>query len=132
VRVTLDGAPLREYQDYIVDYYSGILTIRNARASLPNANLKVEYEQQDLMLTSTKTLAGLRADYQLFKTRFSNASIGGTFMFYNQSAVMDRVRLGDEPVKNMMAGFDAKFNLDMPWLTKALDILPFYDTKVSI
>jgi len=130
VRVTLDGAPLREYEDYIVDYYSGILTIRNPRASLPNANLKVEYEQQDLMLTSTKTLAGLRADYQIFKTRFSNASIGGTFMFYNQSAVMDRVRLGDEPVKNMMAGFDAKFNLDMPWLTKALDILPFYDTKV--
>ncbi len=129
VRVTLDGAPLREYQDYIVDYYSGILTIRNARASLPNANLKVEYEQQDLMLTSTKTLAGLRADYQLFKTRFSNASIGGTFMFYNQSAVIDRVRLGDEPVANTMMGFDAKFNLDMPWLTKALDLLPLYDTK---
>ncbi len=129
VKVTLDGVPLQEYQDYIVDYYAGILTINNPRATLPNANLKVEYEQQDILNISTKTLTGLRADYQLFKTRYSTGTLGGTFMYYNQSAVIDRVRLGDEPVSNSMFGFDAKFNLDAPWLTKIMDLLPFYDTK---
>ncbi len=130
VKVTLDGAPLREYQDYVIDYYSGILTMKNARATVPNANLKIEYEQQDIINLATKTLAGVRADYELFKTRYSKASLGGTFMHYDQSATIDRVRLGDEPVANSMFGFDARFNLDAPWLTKLVDLLPFYDTKV--
>lgn len=131
VKVTLDGVPLREYDDYIVDYYSGILTIRNARASLPNANLKVEYEQHDIFTIATKTLAGLRADLQLLKTRNTNANLGFTMMYYDQSAVIDRVRLGDEPVSNGMFGFDGALNWNTPWLTKALDMLPFYDTKAQ-
>jgi cell surface protein SprA len=130
VKVTLDGVPLREYQDYVVDYYAGYITMKNPRATIPNANLRVEYEQQDILNIATKTLAGVRADYQLFKTRFSTAMLGGTFMHYDQSAVVDRVRIGDEPVSNTMFGFDGKFNLDAPWLTKLVDYLPFYDTKV--
>ncbi len=129
VRVTLDGIPLREYEDYVIDYYSGILTLRNPRASLPNANLKIEYESQDIFSISTRTLLGLRADYQLFKTRRSEANLGLTTMWYNQALVMDRVRLGDEPVSNKMIGFDFKFNWELPWLTKIVDYLPFYDTK---
>ncbi len=129
VRVTLDGVPLREHDDYIVDYYAGILTIRNPRASLPNANLKIEYEQHDIFTIATKTLAGIRADMSLWKSRNANAGVGATFMYYDQSAIIDRVRLGDEPVSNMMFGLDASGNWNAPWLTKALDMLPFYDTK---
>lgn len=131
VRVTLDGVPLREYEDYVIDYYSGTLTLRNPRASLPNANLKIEYEQQDIFSISTRTLLGLRADYQLFKTRTGEAGLGFTTMFYNQSLVTDRVRLGDEPVRNTMFGFDARMNWELPWLTKIVDLLPFYDTKAT-
>lgn len=130
VKVSLDGVPLREYQDYMVDYYAGVLTIKNQRATIPNANLRVEYEQQDILNIATKTLAGIRADYNLFKTRYSSAVVGATFMHYDQSAVVDRVRIGDEPVANTMFGFDGKFNLDIPFLTKLVDYLPFYDTKV--
>lgn len=129
VRVTLDGVPLREYEDYVVDYYSGVVTIRNPRASLPNANLRVEYEQHDIFNVATKTLAGLRADLNLWKSRNANAGLGMTMMYYDQSAVIDRVRLGDEPVSNFMFGFDGRANWNAPWLTKALDLLPFYDTK---
>ncbi len=129
VRVTLDGVPLRENDDFVVDYYSGSVTIRNARALLPNANLKIEYEQQDIFTVATKTLAGLRGDIQLFKTRSTDLNFGFTAMYYDQSAVIDRVRLGDEPVSNFMFGFDTKFNWNAQWLTKALDMLPFYDTK---
>ncbi len=131
VRVTLDGRPLKEYQDYIIDYYSGMLTLKNDRATLPNANLKIEYEQQDIFNVSTRTLAGIRADYKLFEKRNIEAVLGMTFMHYDQSAVVDRVRLGDEPVSNSMLGFDAKLNMKAPWLTKALDALPFYDTKAE-
>jgi hypothetical protein len=129
VKVYLDGQELKEFQDYLVDLSFGVVTLLNSRASLPNANIKIEYEQQDIFNITTKTLLGLRADYQLFKTRNVNTNLGFTIMYYDQSAVQDRVRLGDEPISNTMFGFDMKTNWDTPWLTKLLDYLPFYDTK---
>jgi len=131
VKVSLDGVPLREFEDYVVDYYSGMLTIRNQRASLPNANLKIEYEANDVFNISTRTLTGIRGDYQLFKSRKLNAGLGFTLMYYDQSAIIDRVRLGEEPVSNTMFGLDTKLQWDTPWLTKMLDALPFYDTKAT-
>ncbi|MBI5324625.1 MAG: cell surface protein SprA, partial [Ignavibacteriae bacterium] len=131
VKVTLDGVPLREFEDYVVDYYSGMLTLRNQRASLPNANLKIEYEANDVFNISTRTLTGIRGDYQLFKSRKLNAGLGFTLMYYDQSAIIDRVRLGEEPVSNTMFGLDTKLQWDTPWLTKMLDALPFYDTKAA-
>ncbi len=129
VRVLLDGVPLREYQDYTVDLFSGTLTLLNQRALLPNANLKIEYEQSDMFNLTTKTLAGLRADYQILKSRTANAGLGFTIMHYDQSAQVDQVRPGEEPNANTMIGFDGKLNWDLPWLTKWIDYLPFYDTK---
>jgi cell surface protein SprA len=121
--------PLREYQDYSVDLYSGQLTILNARALLPNANLKIEYEQNDMFNLTTRTLAGLRADYQVLKSRTANAGLGFTIMHYDQSAQVDQVRPGEEPNANTMIGLDGKITWDLPWLTKWIDYLPFYDTK---
>ncbi|MFH1049515.1 MAG: cell surface protein SprA [bacterium] len=131
VKVTLDGVPLREYEDYVIDYYAGQLTLRNPRASLPNANLKIEYEARDIFNISTRTLAGIRGDYQLLKKRNVDSKLGFTMMLYDQSALIDRVRLGEEPVSNTMLGLDGSLDMETPWLTKALDYLPFYDTKVS-
>ena len=129
VRVSLDGAPLREGVDFMVDYYSGTLSLLNARATLPNANLNIEYEQNDIFNLTTRTLLGLRADMILFNKRRMNGSIGMTLMNYDQAAIIDRVVPGQEPNSNFMMGFDAKFNAELPWLTSALDALPGLDTK---
>lgn len=129
VRVTLDGAPLREGTDYTVDYYSGQLTLTNPRATLPNANLNVEYERNDIFNLTTRTLTGVRADIQLFNRRKTTGTLGMTLMNYNQAAVIDRVQPGQEPNSNLMFGFDAKFNTEIPEITRALDALPFFDTK---
>lgn len=129
VRVTLDGVPLVENQDFFIDYFSSTITFQNQRATLPNANLKIEYEQKDVITMSTKTLAGIRGDLQLYKSRSALANLGFTFMHYDQSAIIDRVRLGDEPVSNSMLGFDGSFDWQANWITEALDYLPFYDTK---
>ncbi|MCX6139747.1 MAG: cell surface protein SprA, partial [Candidatus Kapabacteria bacterium] len=129
VRVTLDGAPLREGVDFTVDYYSGTLSLLNARASLPNANLNIEYEQNDIFNLTTRTLLGVRADMMLFNQRRMSGSIGMTLMNYDQAAIVDRVLPGQEPNSNFMMGFDARFNAELPWLTRALDALPGLDTK---
>lgn len=131
VRATLNGVPMKEYTDFVVDYTAGLVTFKNEQANLPNANVRVEYEQQNIFDVATKTQAGLRADYRVFKGRHVNADLGFTFMHYNQSYVVDRVQLGQEPVANSMFGFDAKLTMDAPWLTELLDLLPFYDTKVA-
>ena len=129
VRVTLDGAPLREGTDFTIDYYTGTLSILNARALLPNANLNIEYEKNDVFNLTTRTLLGLRADMILFNKRRMSGSIGMTLMNYDQAAIIDRVLPGQEPNANMMFGVDAKFNAELPWLTRALDALPGLDTK---
>jgi cell surface protein SprA len=131
IRVTLDGAPLKQFQDWTFEPLSSSIQLRNPRAMLPNANVRVEYEKQDIFQVSTKTLAGLRVDYNLFNTRRINSNLGFTFMYYNQSAVVDQVTLGQEPVQNTMLGLDWKVNWDTPFITKALDLLPFYDTKAK-
>lgn len=129
VRVFLNGRELQINQDYTVDYMMGTVTLRNPAATLPNANLRIEYEQQDIFQIATKSIVGIRADYQLYNKRNVTANLGSTFLHYNQSAQIDRVRLGQEPIANTMIGFDAEFNADVPFITKALDWLPFYDTK---
>ena len=131
VRVFLDGRQLREFQDYVVDYFSGTLTLRNPSASAPGANLKVEYEQQDVFQIATKTLAGIRGDYLLYDGRSATATLGFTFMHYNLAAINDRVQLGNEPIANSIFGLDGRLEWDAPWLTKALDFLPFYETKAA-
>ena len=129
VRVKLDGRQLREYDDFTIDYAMGRLTIRDPRAMYPNANLQIEYEQKDVFTTSTKTFIGIRADYEMFRNRLMNATIGATAVRYSQAILSDRAMLADEPIANNMLGVDLKFNSDAPFLTELLDKLPFYDTK---
>ena len=40
-----------------------------------------------------------------------------------------KVNFGDDPISNTMLGFDFSYTEEAPWLTRALDKLPFYDTK---
>jgi hypothetical protein len=129
VRITLDGVPLKEGEDYTVQYYSGEVFLRNPRAQLPNANLVIEYEPRDLFNLATRTLLGLRGDWLLFNTRTLKSTLGFTGMFYHQAALIDRVRLGEEPVSNWMLGADWTLQWESMWLTNLLNALPLVDTK---
>jgi len=131
VKVKLDGQDLREGVDYSVDYYGGTLSLLNPRATLPNANLSVEYERNDVFNLTTRTLAGLRADYQLFKKRNLTGRIGMTLMNYDVAALVDRVQPNQEPNANLMWGFDTELNANLPWLTRFIDDLPIIDTKTK-
>ncbi len=132
VRVTLDGRQLREGSDYTVEYYSGMITLRNQQATLPNANVSIEYEQNDIFNLSTRTLVGLRTDLDmnyLLRSREISSNLGFTVMHFDQSLQVDRVRIGEEPVSNTMIGFDGQFNWESDWITQALDKLPLLDAK---
>lgn len=43
--------------------------------------------------------------------------------------VTQKVDIGSEPYKNNMIGFDVQYRTELPWLTKAVDLLPVISTK---
>jgi cell surface protein SprA len=125
VRVTSRGAPLTEGADYTVDYQSGQVNILRADALDPGANLRIEFEKNDLVLLAARTIVGARGEY-IFNENFK---IGGTFLQYAERPLADKVRIGDEPIFNRIYGFDMQFKTPLRWLTRAIDALPLISTK---
>ena len=137
ITVTLDGTALTENIDYRVEYFMGQIQLINPLAMRPGANVSVEYEQNDLFNIATRTMVGMRGDFDMksifrswgWNTREIQTNFGFTAMHYDQALIVDRVRLGEEPVSNTMLGFDASVQYETKWLTRALNLLPFYSTK---
>ncbi len=125
VQVLLNGTPLTPNVDYTVDYIVGEVVIRKPEALLPGANVQVKYEQNDLFQIASKTLIGARGEL----TTFKNTNLGFTIMNLNQETLSDKVRIGEEPTNNTMLGIDASTSTNAPFITDALDALPFYRTK---
>jgi hypothetical protein len=124
VQVLMGGTKLQENVDYSVDYTSGVVTIRNI-AALTAKDLKITYETNDLFTLASKTFIGLRGDYKISeKTNF-----GFTFVNLSQETLNDKVRIGEEPTNNSMYGLDFNSELKTNFVTKALNILPGYNTK---
>ncbi len=125
VRVTSRGVPLREGIDYTVDYQLGQVTILRDDALQQGANLKIDFEKNDLFLLASRTIVGLRGEYA-FNDDFK---LGATFLQYSERPLTDKVRVGDEPIVNRIFGMDLQYSTQMRWLTKAIDKLPLVSTK---
>lgn len=132
VKVKLNNNVLEEYKDYRVEYFTGMVEMTNPEAMALGANLEIEYEQNDVFTIANKQMMGLRLDLDtkpLLRSRDITADLGVTVMNYQQQIITERIRIGEEPMNNTMVGADGKFTWNADWLTKALDWLPFYDTK---
>ncbi len=125
VRVTSRGVPLREGIDYTVDYQLGQVTILKDDALQQGANLKIDFEKNDLFLLASRTIVGLRGEYA-FSDDFK---LGATFLQYSERPLTDKVRVGDEPIVNRIFGMDLQYTTQMRWLTKLIDRLPLISTK---
>ncbi|MDP1676894.1 MAG: cell surface protein SprA [Bacteroidota bacterium] len=127
VQVLLDGQILTPNIDYTVDYIIGQVVIRKQEALVPGKNLQVKFEQNDLFQLASKTLMGLRGEVDVSeKTKF-----GFTVMNLDQQVLSDKVRLNEEPSNNTIYGFDGQTSGEVPYLTKAIDALPFLDSKAK-
>ncbi len=127
VQVILNGQPLVANVDYTVDYIIGQVIIKKQEALVPGANLQVKFEQNDLFQLASKTLLGLRGEIDVSE----RTKIGFTMMNLDQQVLSDKVRLNEEPSNNSIYGFDGQTSGELPFLTKAIDALPFIDTKAK-
>lgn len=126
VRISSSSGQLTEGVDFTVDYQLGQVTIIKQSALQPGANLRIEFEKNELAIIAAKTLLGARAEY----TFSDNFKLGGTFLEYNERPLSDKVRVGDEPILNRIYGFDLRYKApSLRWLTKLIDALPFISTK---
>ncbi len=125
VRVTANGAPLTENSDFIVDYNLGRVKIVNTALLNSGAVIKVSSESNNLFQIQQKSLIGARFDY-----KFNNDFVlGSTFMYLNERPLTPKVNIGEEPISNMIIGFDGTYTRQSRFITKMVDKLPFIQTK---
>jgi cell surface protein SprA len=125
VVVTANGVGLVENTDYTVDYTLGRVKIINESILNSGATIKVSLESNSLFSVQQKSLWGTRLDYKAGR----NLTLGGTFLRFSERPLTQKVTIGDEPVNNIVAGFDFNYKTEAPFLTRLLDKLPFYSTK---
>ena len=125
VTVTAGGRILVEGQDYDINYSTGQIKILNDAILQQGAPIRVSFEDNAMFGLQMKTMLGLRADYQLSK----DMTVGATFLKLFERPYTQKVNVGEDPINNNIYGFDFNYNKEAPWLTKAVDRLPFIETK---
>lgn len=125
VRVTAGGALLEEGRDYTVDYGTGRVRILNDAILSSGVPIDVSFEDNTIFSLQTKTMLGLRADYEIN----DNFAIGGTMMKLFERPFTQKVNIGEDPINNTIYGLDATFQTESGFLTKLVDKLPFYSTS---
>ncbi|OFX58885.1 MAG: cell surface protein SprA [Bacteroidetes bacterium GWE2_40_63] len=125
VVVTAGGIKLTENVDYSVDYNLGRVKILNESYLASGTPIKISLESNALFSIQSKTLMGTHLDY-----RFNNDfNLGATIMNLTERPLTQKVNMGEEPISNTIWGLNGSYRTDAPFLTKAVDFLPFIETK---
>lgn len=127
VVVTAGGQRLIENEDYVVDYNVGKVRILNDAILNSGAPINVSFEDNTLFGFQTKTMLGLRADYEFDE----NFNIGATYLQLFERPFTPKVNIGEDPINNRMFGVDLNLSRNAPWLTKAVDAIPGLQTKAE-
>ena len=123
--VTLGGVTLKRDTDYIIDYFSGKLTLLSSEAKRSSSSLDIKYERANLFQLDKKTIFGGRMEYNFWENSF----IGLTALYLSKSTIDDRVRVGQEPFENFVWDLNTALKFEPRFITKALDWLPVIETN---
>src|SRR5574344_763223 len=125
VRVMAGGITLTEGSDYTVDYAMGRVKIINQGYLSSGTPITVSTESHQLFSMTTKRMMGLRASYELSK----DFNLGATLLNLHEKPITNKVNYGEEPMSNTLWGFDFNYKKEVNFITKLVDLLPFYSTK---
>ena len=125
VVVTAGGQRLVENTDYVVDYLLGTVKIINQGLLEAGTPIKISLESNLGLDFQTKTLVGTHLDYR-FNDKFH---IGGTILNLTERPLTKKVNYGNEAMSNTIWGLNTSYETEVPWLTRAVDLLPLLETK---
>ena len=125
VVVTAGGVTLQEGSDYSVDYSAGEVTILNQSIIDAGTNVNVSLESNTEYGMQRKTMLGLNWEYEFTK----NFQIGGTLMHLSEQALISKVTMGEEPLRNTIWGLNVNWKQESQWLTSMLNKIPLLHVK---
>ncbi|MDD4107116.1 MAG: cell surface protein SprA [Prolixibacteraceae bacterium] len=125
VKVSAGGRELVENVDYTVDYTMGSVKIINQALLEAGTPIQVSTESEDLFTMQRKTLMGTHANYAFS----DNFNVGATALFMQERPLTQKVDYGEDPISNLILGFDTRWSTQSMMLTRAVDALPFYSTN---
>ena len=125
VVVTAGGVQLQENTDYTVDYNLGRVKIINEGILESGTPINISLESNSLFNIQTKTLVGTHLNYEISK----DFNLGATILNLTEKPISKKVGFGDEPISNTIWGVNGSYRSEAPFLTKAVDWLPFIETK---
>ncbi|MDD2228790.1 MAG: hypothetical protein PHY48_05205 [Candidatus Cloacimonetes bacterium] len=120
VKVRVNGNDQRENIDYIVDYDFGRITFLTPAGKDPDSKIEIDFEFRSTFDVAKKTLAGIRADWQLT----DYAKLGGTMIYRSENVADKRPRIGNENIEMWMGNVDGSLNFKPAFITKWIDALP--------
>ncbi len=125
--VTLGGQTLVRDKDYMIDYFTGQLTLLSPEAKRSSSNIQIKYERANLFQLDKKTIFGTRMEYRFWDKSF----IGFTALYMNRSTLDQRVRVGQEPFRNFVWDLNASFQFEPRIITRLIDKLPIVETNAD-
>jgi cell surface protein SprA len=126
VTVTAGGQVLQENIDYEINYDLGTLRVINTAIINSGVGVDIQFENNATFGLQQRNYLGLRLDYLVNK----KLSVGGTIVRLGERPFFNKQSYGEDPIKNTMYGLDFDYRNEIPRLSKWLDKLPFYSTKV--
>lgn len=127
VSVKVNGIKQKENVDYIVDYDFGRITFLTSAGKDPDAKIEIDYEYRSTFDISSKTLTGVRADWNLTDW----AKLGGTFIYRSENVTDRRPRIGNENIEMYMTDIDGSLTVKPAFITRMLDALPLINTSAE-
>ncbi|MBS1627886.1 MAG: cell surface protein SprA [Bacteroidetes bacterium] len=125
VKVNAAGQTLIENIDYVIDYNIGSLKIINQAILNSGVPINVSYENNAAFGIQQRGFMGVRLDYLASK----KLSLGATYERLNERPFFTKTNYGEDPIRNSMYGVDFSYKANWPGLTRALNKLPFFNTK---
>ncbi|HNQ67082.1 MAG TPA: cell surface protein SprA [Bacteroidales bacterium] len=125
VSVNSGAVKLTENVHYTVDYNLGRVKIIDAGILESGSPITISLESNSMFNIQTKTLIGSHFNYEFSK----DFNVGATILHLNEKPLTQKVSIGDEPISNTIWGVNTSYRSEVPFLTKAVDFIPFIETK---
>ena len=125
--VTVDGQTLERNRDYKIDYETGEVELLGDVQLTPSSNITIDYEFKPFAGGTSSTLLGFNSIWSLSQ----NSRIGTTWLYESKASSTLRPRLGEEPTKAVIGGFDANLQYEPQFLTSLVNLLPLVETDAK-
>ncbi|MGQ0723012.1 MAG: T9SS outer membrane translocon Sov/SprA [Candidatus Eiseniibacteriota bacterium] len=124
-RVFLNGRQLTRGTDYDIDYDFGVLTFRTPDASLPDAEIEVDFEFVPLFGQAKESLVGLSGTYNFGPRTWLSSS----WLFFTRATPEQRPKLGQEPSRILVGNLYGQWITNPGFMTRLVNSVPLVQSE---